>query len=140
MLLLGPTDVGKTTTAAAIVRELLDGPPETMKRCLGIRWTTAAGLVSAHLEHPLGHGKAPEVSKAMTCRLLVLNDLGNGDRGHQVLFEILDYRKEHRLPVITTSGLTKKQLLEPPYGDCWVRRLIQRDGKNGIVVVAKAKP
>lgn len=139
MLLMGPTGSGKTTIAAALCLSLLDADERSFRRTVGIRWYSAVRLVGISREHSFGAGRCPEVDKAAKCRLLVLDDIGNGDRGDAVLFDILNERKEAMLPVIGTTGLTPKELRGPPYGNFWVRRLLERDGKLGNVVVAKGK-
>jgi len=122
--------------AAALCLGLLDGDERSVRRTAGIRWILASRLVSSGYEHDLGKGRCPEFEKCETCRLLVLDDIGNGDGGHKWLFEVLNERKERKLPVIATTGLTRRQLLEAPYGWQWARRLLERDGKMGYSLSA----
>lgn len=137
VLFSGPTGVGKSTAmAAALVRLILREEP-AWRRILGIRWAVTGELAAARSQWPLGHGECPSMAKARDCRLLILDNFGFGDRDQRFvdeLFVLLDYRKTRDLPVWTSTELSPEQLCSHPYSDQLLRRLIERRGRQGIVV------
>jgi hypothetical protein len=150
LLVLGPTRAGKTSGAALLVRLLLEHgarSPETFgpeaRRFWGgcaspfaladlIRWQSCRDLSTAVREFPLGHGTPEVIQRCQHARLLVLDDIGaTDDRG--ALERILNTRYERRWPTITTSGLTKFELVTT-FQEALVRRMSERAGKAGLIV------
>jgi DNA replication protein DnaC len=129
--LSGPTGVGKTICAVALVRRLVArlaaDPPlgEDLARWVRrTRFMKADALVRSTAEHPLGSGSPPELRRALSAGLLVIDDLGNeGDDRDGVLFRLVDGRYVDRGQTIVTTQLTERELRDR-YGDALVRRLI----------------
>lgn len=101
-----------------------------------IVWTTAFDLVDSVRRHPLGEGEPQAVSDATSKRVLVLDDLGNeraAQGSAEALLDVLDRRYRTNSRTITSSGLTREQLLDR-YGQAFVRRLEEVRGEGAIVV------
>jgi len=89
-------------------------------------FTTTFKLCEATRQHPLGQGECPEVVKARTASLLLLDDLGNENPGFEKwLLSIIDSRIGEQLPTWVTSGFTVDALSER-YGQALVRRLCEK--------------
>ena len=100
MLLMGGTGSGKTHLAAAVANTLTDrGVP------------TLFGTYSEHLERikeEFDHtGMKEYLSKLKNTPMIVLDDIGKERRTEwsmSVLFDIVNYRYEHYLPIIITTN------------------------------------
>ena len=100
LLLLGGVGSGKTHLAAAISNELIDrGIPVLF------------GTFIEHLEHIKEEfdntGQKKHLSMMKTTPLLVIDDLGKEKRtewSQQILFDVVNYRYEHLLPIIITTN------------------------------------
>lgn len=142
LVLLGPSGVGKSTAAAAIVKRMVAmGIQEggfAWQACTGIRWFAATELELARRQHPLGQGEAPEITRACNARLLVLDNAG-WDRGTAAVAHVLDQRMERGLQTIVASAMRQEDLLRH-YRDEVVRRIIESGGKQARVVDCFPKP
>jgi len=128
LIMLGPTGCGKSTAAGLIVRRLLDEACRAggwdWQRACSTWWYSATALELARRHHPIGRGEAPEVTRACTGKLLVLDDLGWSPNDVQVVAYVLHERMERQLSTIVTSSLTKADLTAR-YGDAVIRRLLE---------------
>jgi len=135
LLLTGPSGLGKTRAAAALVRRLLRlgserGGPD-WKLVSRMVWAWVPILERKRREHPMGRGEAPEVDQAMTASLLVLDDFGQGQYV-EATRDVLEERYSAGLPTVTTSGFMVAQLSER--FPMVVRRLLETGGRAGTVV------
>lgn len=141
LVLCGPTRIGKTSAAAALVRRLVAKAAKdgglNWELAKWIRWEHAATLATARKRHALGEQESPEVERAMRAPLLVLDDLG-WDRDADVVEEVLDARYQRTVPTVVTSGRSPDELLER-YGDAVYRRMFEAGGKGGAVWVKEAR-
>lgn len=156
LLLLGPTGIGKSATAARIVRRLLQDEVDKaiataleQGRMTPIRdvgriatWTRATDLSTARSQHALGEGEPPLLVAAREARLLVVDDAGWESQRDTAVPEVLSERYDLGRPSIVTSGLTFEQLKER-YSEAVVRRILEVGGVKGRLVQlfpAKGEP
>lgn len=101
LILFGGVGSGKTHLAAAIANTMIDrGIPVLF------------GTFSEHLEHikdEYDHtGQKKYLSMMKNTPMLVIDDLGmerKTDWTQQILFDVVNYRYEHLLPIVITSNL-----------------------------------
>jgi DNA replication protein DnaC len=111
IILRGNSGAGKTSIAAALAADILDGFESSdvpaVKRALGLRWYSSHQLSKARAEHGLGRGEAPDVDLAITASVLVLDELGS-ERFPDVIGEILFARHDDQRgkQTILTTWLT----------------------------------
>lgn len=106
LLIFGGVGTGKTHMAASIANALIDrGIPVLF------------GTFSDHLEHireEFDHtGLRKYLSQMKSTPMLVLDDLGKEKKtewSQQILFDVINYRYEHKLPFIITTNFDEKQL------------------------------
>lgn len=106
LLIMGPYGNGKTHLAAAVSNVLIDrGIPVLF------------GTFISHLENlreEIDHtGQKTYLSRMKTIPMLVIDDLGKEKKSawtQQVLFDVINYRYEHLLPVIITTNLAADDL------------------------------
>jgi hypothetical protein len=136
LMLLGPTGIGKSSAAAALlVRLLVQGWRDGGARwdaARWIRWFSADDLSRARREHPLGRGDAPELYDAEGASLLVIDDAG-WDREPDCVSSVLAKRYERKLPTIITSGRTIEEL-SVHYGAAVIRRIVDSGGQRAKLV------
>jgi hypothetical protein len=134
LLMCGPTGIGKSTAAAlAVIRLMAKGREADCRKWCKVRWYGANELMKSAREWPLGKGECPDLRVASSCDLLVLDDLGNEVEWQSTIFDLLQRRYELGATNIVTSGLNAQQLVAR-YGEAILRRLVQRNGKMGLVV------
>lgn len=134
LLICSPTDFGKSLAVAMIaIRLMRRGREGDWRRWRGVRWVGVPELMTAARSWPLGSGECPEVRIAATCELAILDDLGNETDHASTLFDVTQSRYQRGLKTITTSGLSPRELVAR-YGECILRRLVQRDGKLGTII------
>lgn len=106
LLILGGYGSGKTHLAAAISNSLID-------RGIPVLFST----FSEHLERikeEFDHtGQRKHLSMMKTTSMLVLDDVGKEKKSEwsdSVLFDVINYRYEHKLPFILTTNLNEDEL------------------------------
>lgn len=153
-LITGPTGIGKSVTAVALLlRPLLRaaaaravdrlcftdrrGPNPgacvaATPRAHGFLFVRAADLDSARRQHPLGEGEAPLVTAAIDAELLALDDVGH-ERDFAAVWDVVAGRYDRAAPTVATSGWPLAKLAEK-YGAAAVRRLTEAGAHKGAVV------
>lgn len=117
VLFTGPAGTGKTSLAVACLR-VVESP--------GVMFVPAAHLERARIEHSAGRGEAPLVHRAMTCPVLLIDDLGQDKPSSISAVEaVLLERHNAELPTWVTTGLTESEL-ENRYGAGVSRRLTEK--------------
>jgi DNA replication protein DnaC len=136
VLLIGRTDLGKSTAAAILFRLLLSRAvflgDETWDLAPSMYWFGAERLAAARREQKLGAGEASDIVDACNARLLFLDDAG-WDGDPTAASEVLDVRYERGWPTVITSGKTTGELLEK-YGDAVSRRMLDAGGKRPTII------
>ena len=106
LLIFGGYGSGKTHLAAAIANSLID-------RGIPVLFATYAD----HLEHIREEfdktGKRMYLSKMKNTPMLVLDDVGKEkltDWAKEIMFSVINYRYEHKLPFVLTTNLNESQL------------------------------
>lgn len=129
LVLVGPSGVGKTTLAAALLRAAIDAGayPASHSRydaARGCVFATSFGLSSARRNGQLGH-EAALVGIALDASLLVLDDLGNErDTPWSAVRDIVWERHAEGRPTIYTTWLDAEGL-ERRYDDGAARRVYE---------------
>jgi DNA replication protein DnaC len=136
LLMMGPTDLGKTSAAGILFRRLLgEGVQQggdAWELARSMRWYAATDLELCRREHALGRGDAPEVIAACHARLLFIDDAG-WDRDPKTIADVLNARYERKWPTIVTTHKTRVEL-GAHYGAALVRRLLDAGGLKSTVV------
>ena len=106
--LVGRSECGKTSLAAAMLRELcrlaVDGSREARRLTFGSIWGDALKLNNARRSHRLGDGDAPLVERCKSVGLLVLDDVGQETaQGADEILDVLWRRHQEDLPTILTT-------------------------------------
>jgi DNA replication protein DnaC len=137
LLLLGPTERGKSAAAAYCFRRLLGRGVfyggEAWKFARWMWWFGAKDLERSRLEHKLGAGEAPEMLRAAGASLLVIDDAG-WDRDPAAVSAILAERYEDARPTIVTAESLAR--LTEHYGAAVVRRMAEAGGPRVTIVEA----
>jgi hypothetical protein len=128
LLVVGPSGSGKTSLVCALLRAWDAAHP----RRLGV-FMPAWKLGIARAHHGLGQGEAPDVERAMTTRLLVVDDLGS-DRNiaTNAVSDVIFARALAGLPTWVTTWMTAAEVAQR-YGDGIARRLYEAGHVTVIV-------
>jgi DNA replication protein DnaC len=127
LLVVGPSS-GKTSLACALLRAWDAAHP----RRLGV-FMSAWKLGIARAHHGLGQGEAPDVERAMTTRLLVLDDLGSERSiATNAVPNVIFARALAGLPTWVTTWMTAAEVAQR-YGDGIARRLHEAGQVTAIV-------
>lgn len=105
LLLTGTYGTGKTHLATAIANALLDDGVPAM-------YDTWAGHLQ-RLKDEFANGERRHLSLMKKVDVLIIDDLGKDkltEWNNEVLFEVINYRYEHRKPVVVTTNATPKEL------------------------------
>lgn len=128
LLFVGPSGSGKTSLACALVRAW----DATRPRRLGV-FMPAWKLGVARAHHGLGQGEASEVERAMTTRLLLLDDLGSErNTAINAVPDVIFARALAGLPTWVTTWMTAAAVAQR-YGDGIARRLHEAGQVTAIV-------
>lgn len=107
LLIIGGYGTGKTHLASAIANALLeDGVPAL--------YDTWAGHLQ-RLKDEFANGERRHLALMKKVDVLILDDLGKDkltEWNNEVLFEVINYRYEHRKPVVITTNATPRELEE----------------------------
>lgn len=134
LLMCGPTAVGKSSAAALVALRLMaKGRESEWENWRSVQWYGANRLTSSVREWSLGNGCCPDLQSASSCKLLILDDLGNEQDWQTTIFGLVQARYERGLVNIVTSGLQLELLLKR-YGEAIFRRLLERNGNMGTIV------
>jgi DNA replication protein DnaC len=118
--LVGPSRVGKTSLAVAMMRRWVG---QTGKHA---EFIAVHRLGLARLQHPAGHGEPEIVERAMKAPLTLLDDIGSErDTSSNPLSDIIFERHVAQKPTWATTGLTREQLVAR-YGTGIVSRLLEQ--------------
>jgi DNA replication protein DnaC len=128
LLLRGPSGSGKTSLACALLRAWDGAHP----RRLGV-FMPAWKLGVSRAQYGLGQGEAPEVERAMTTRLLLLDDLGSERNiATNAVPDVIFARAMAGLPTWVTTWMTAAEVAQR-YGDGIARRLHEAGQVTAIV-------
>jgi hypothetical protein len=131
LLLQGPSGSGKTSLACALLREWEARHPGRR----GV-FTSAWRLGVARVHHGLGIGEAPEVERAMSACLLVLDDLGSErNTSTNAVPDVIFARQEAGLPTWFTTWMHSSDVTQR-YGDGVTRR-ISEAGRVAVIRCGK---
>ena len=107
LLIIGGYGTGKTHLASAIANaQLEDGVPAL--------YDTWAGHLQ-RLKDEFANGERRHLALMKKVDVLILDDLGKDkltEWNNEVLFEVINYRYEHRKPVVITTNATPRELEE----------------------------
>jgi hypothetical protein len=128
LLVVGPSGSGKTSLVCALLRAWDAAHP----RRLGV-FMPAWKLGIARAHHGLGQGEAPDVERAMTTRLLVVDDLGSERNiATNAVPDVIFARALAALPTWVTTWMTPADIAQR-YGDGIARRLYEAGHVTVIV-------
>ena len=137
LVLLGPTEAGKSALLSAIAIRILDKAAageldaEGFKFACGIRATTGFDLADARRKNRLGTEEdPPEIAMAKRCTLLILDEAGFEDLSFDPLAVqgVLKYRYSRNKPVLLGGGRTFAGMCER-YGEANIRTVYQPGGR-----------
>jgi DNA replication protein DnaC len=118
--LMGPSRVGKTSLAVAMLRRWVSEHGRTAE------FIAVHRLGFARIQHAAGRGEPEIVERAMNAPLALLDDVGSErDTGTNPLPDIIFERHAAQRPTWVTTGLTREQLIQR-YGTGMVSRLFDR--------------
>ena len=116
LMLVGSYGTGKTHLAGAIANRLMDdGVP--------VLFDTFSGHLNK-LKLEFNSGKNVYLSQMKEVDMLILDDVGKEkqtDWSRSVMFDVINYRYEHLLPIVMTSNLVRTDLEEYLGGAIWSR-------------------
>lgn len=119
-IFVGGTGTGKTHLAASITNVLIG-------RDIPVLFAT----FSEHLNQIKSQFNTPEdgkyLSEMKNVMMLIIDDLGaelDREYSRQILYDVINYRYEHRLPIVITTNLNTSGLLQQ-YGDRVYSRLFE---------------
>ena len=130
LLLVGSYGSGKTHLAASIANRLMDdGVP--------VLFDTFGGHLNK-LKLEFNGGRSVYLEQMKTIDMLVLDDIGKekqSEWSQSIMFDVINYRYEHMLPMVMTTNLRNESLKEYLGGAVWSRLCemcygVQTSGKD----------
>ncbi|MEE0897554.1 MAG: ATP-binding protein [Acutalibacteraceae bacterium] len=116
LLLVGSYGSGKTHLAGAIANKLMDkGVP--------VLFDTFSGHLNK-LKMEFNGGKSVYLEQMKNVDMLILDDIGKEkitEWSQSIMFDVINYRYEHLLPIVMTSNLRSDALKEYLGGAVWSR-------------------
>ena len=116
LLLAGGYGTGKTHLAASIANKLMDdGVP--------VLFDTFSGHLNK-LKIEFNGGKSVYLNQMKNVDMLVLDDIGKekiSEWSQSVMFDVINFRYEHLLPIVMTTNLKSDSLKEYLGGAVWSR-------------------
>lgn len=118
VVFMGGAGDGKTSLASAALRSEMDAGVDGA-------FVHAFHLAQARARMPLGEGEAPDVERAMSAELILLDDLGN-ERNTQLspVPEVIFERHAEAMRTWVTTAFNHAQIAEK-YGDGIARRIFE---------------
>lgn len=122
VVLQGPTGVGKTALACAMMRLVTESHPQVGE---GARFMSCVDMSMCRREARWGEGRPKSLELARCCKLLVFDDLSQETHGTDVAIEVIHARYDAQLPTIFTTWATAAALAER-YGGGTQRRVFDQ--------------
>lgn len=120
LLFMGPSGAGKTSCAAAMLRERVATFEEEAM------FINAVDLGVVRIQTKAGSGEARIVEEAMRAPLILIDDLGiDAATANSAVVHVIFERHARDLPTWVTTGLDSKQLVTR-YGAGFLRRIVER--------------
>lgn len=118
VVLIGPAGCGKTSLAAAMMRQYLQNAPN-----YSAHFSRAWRLGLARARHSLGDGEPPEVQAALRADLSVLDDLGSErQNATNAVPDVIFERHAEGKPLWVTTAMSQDEM-SSRYGDGIARRV-----------------
>ena len=123
-VLVGPSGMGKTSLAVAMLRDL-HTRATPFERAQGFLFVSAYDLAVARSQTKLGDGEAEIVDRAMRATAIVLDDLGTEqDRYGSAVADVIHRRHDYDAVTIATTGFGQEAITSR-YGTQVARRLFE---------------
>lgn len=108
IFMMGATGLGKTHLSLSMARELID-------KGFCVVYVSVPELIRKLLDEQINKNVDNTMSLVLSCDLLILDDLGaenTTDWCVSTLYEIINTRQNHSLPMIINTNLTHRELTE----------------------------
>lgn len=116
LLLVGGYGTGKTHLAASIANRLMDNG-------IPVLFDTFSGHLNK-LKAEFNGGKSVYLEQMKSVDMLILDDIGKekiSEWSQSIMFDVINYRYEHLLPIVLTTNLRNDALKEYLGGAVWSR-------------------
>ena len=123
LMIIGSVGTGKTHLAASIANYMVE-------RGVPTQFGTYIDFLEAIRQEYDAEGKREKLSRIKNTMMLVIDDLGKEKRTEwtqQTLYDVINYRYEHRLPIVITSNM-EPDAMKAHVGDAVYSRLYEMCG------------